>query len=322
MATLLLSCRCQAQMQSNFVGRSVLRLEDRPFVLGRGRFSAGFTFPRRPDLWGSSAWPSEGRERIRRMDQFTPRIWARDYFRYVGEPVAVVFAEDPYLAEDAAELVRVRIEELPPILSADQAPGEFKPDHSTEVAIINKAFGDVEAGLGKAHCVIDLECKIGRHSGVPLETRGAIARVDPVRDVLEMHGAAKVPHRTRDLLAQLLGRSPTSVHLFEGHTGGGFGIRGELYPEDVLVCLAALRIGRPIKWIEDRREHLMAANHSREQIHRLRVGTDSAGRILALSDEFYHDQGAYIRTHGSRVADMTAGMLPGPYKLPAYRAVR
>jgi len=324
-------------------------------VLGRGRFAADINFPHQLhmrvvrstqahgriisiELDGAltlpaviAAWTSADvlnvppiKLREGRIEQYEPYyqpILARDYVRYVGEPVAVVFAEDPYLAEDAAELVRVRIEELPPILSADQAPGEFKPDHSTEVAIINKAFGDVEAGLGKAHCVIDLECKIGRHSGVPLETRGAIARVDPVRDVLEMHGAAKVPHRTRDLLAQLLGRSPTSVHLFEGHTGGGFGIRGELYPEDVLVCLAALRIGRPIKWIEDRREHLMAANHSREQIHRLRVGTDSAGRILALSDEFYHDQGAYIRTHGSRVADMTAGMLPGPYKLPAYRAV-
>jgi carbon-monoxide dehydrogenase large subunit/6-hydroxypseudooxynicotine dehydrogenase subunit gamma len=169
--------------------------------------------------------------------------------------------------------------------------------------------------------VIDLEFRIGRHSGVPLETRGAIARLDPVRDILELHGAAKVPHRTRDLLAQLLGRSPSSVHLFEGHTGGGFGIRGELYPEDVLVALAALRLGRPVKWIEDRREHLMAANHSREQVHRLRAATDSAGRILALADDFFHDQGAYIRTHGSRVADMTAGMLPGPYKVPACKVV-
>jgi aerobic carbon-monoxide dehydrogenase large subunit len=111
------------------------------------------------------------------------------------------------------------------------------------------------------------------------------------------------------------------VHLFEGHTGGGFGVRGELYPEDVLVCLAALRLERPIKWIEDRREHLMATNHSREQVHRLRVGADSTGRILALEDEFFHDQGAYIRTHGSRVADMTAGMLPGPYKVPACKVV-
>ena len=241
--------------------------------------------------------------------------------RYVGEPVAVVFAEDPYVAEDAADLVLVKITDVAPILSSDDAPGEFKPGYSTEVTLIEKAFGDIEAGFRHADCVIDLELRIGRHSGVPMETRGAIARLDTVRDILELHGAAKVPHRTRDLLAQLLGRSPSSVHLFEGHTGGGFGVRGELYPEDVLVCLAALRLDRPVKWIEDRREHLMATNHSREQVHRLRVATDSMGRILALEDEFFHDQGAYIRTHGSRVADMTAGMLPGPYKVPACKVV-
>ena len=94
---------------------------------------------------------------------------------------------------------------------------------------------------------------------------------------------------------------------------------GELYPEDVLVCLAALRLARPVKWIEDRREHLMAANHSRQQRHRIRAAVDRDGRILAIDDEFFHDQGAYLRTHGTRVADLTAGMLPGPYRVPAYR---
>jgi aerobic carbon-monoxide dehydrogenase large subunit len=89
----------------------------------------------------------------------------------------------------------------------------------------------------------------------------------------------------------------------------------------VLVALAAMRLGRPVKWIEDRREHLMAANHSRQQNHRVRAAVDAEGRVLALEDEFFHDQGAYIRTHGTRVADMTVGMLPGPYRIPAYRAV-
>src|SRR5262249_55403219 len=98
------------------------------------------------------------------------------------------------------------------------------------------------------------------------------------------------------------------------------GIRGELYPEDVLVCLAALRLGRPGKWIEDRREHLIAANHSREELHRLRVATDGEGRILALADEYFLAPGGYIRTHGYGVADMTGGMLPGPYRIPSYRA--
>jgi CO/xanthine dehydrogenase Mo-binding subunit len=119
----------------------------------------------------------------------------------------------------------------------------------------------------------------------------------------------------------MLGRPPSSVHLYEGHVGGGFGIRGELYPEDVLVCAAALRLGRPVKWIEDRREHLMAANHSRQQRHRIRAAIDADGRILAIDDEFVHDQGAYVRTHGATVPDLAAAMLPGPYRVPAYRAV-
>src|SRR5262249_41716083 len=106
----------------------------------------------------------------------------------------------------------------------------------------------------------------------------------------------------------------------EGHVGGGFGVRGELYPEDVLVCLGAIRLGRPVKWIEDRYEHFVAANHSRQQRHRVRAAVDTEGRILALEDIFFHDQGAYVRTHGARVVDLTAGMLPGPYRIPAYRA--
>ena len=98
-------------------------------------------------------------------------------------------------------------------------------------------------------------------------------------------------------------------------------MRGELYPEDLLVCLAAIKLGRPIKWIEDRRENLIACNQSREQSHHVTAAIDKDGRILGLQDEFFHDQGAYVRTHGARVPDMTAGMLPSVYRIPAYRAI-
>jgi carbon-monoxide dehydrogenase large subunit/6-hydroxypseudooxynicotine dehydrogenase subunit gamma len=103
--------------------------------------------------------------------------------------------------------------------------------------------------------------------------------------------------------------------------GGGFGIRGELYPEDVLVCLAALRLDAPVKWIEDRREHFIAANHSRQQRHHIRAAVTRDGRVLALDDAFFHDQGGYVRTHAATVPDLAATMLPGPYRVPAYRAV-
>ena len=136
---------------------------------------------------------------------------------------------------------------------------------------------------------------------------------------MELHGAAKVPHRNREQIARILQRPLDSVHLFEGHVGGGFGVRGELYPEDVLVCLAALRLQRPVKWIEDRHEHFVATNHSRQQRTDPRRGRPR-GCILGVEDRFFHDQGAYVRTHGARVVDLTAGMLPGPYRMPAYRA--
>ncbi|HYZ44507.1 MAG TPA: molybdopterin cofactor-binding domain-containing protein, partial [Xanthobacteraceae bacterium] len=183
-----------------------------------------------------------------------------------------------------------------------------------------KTYGDVAAGFRNAAVVVELDLAIGRHSGVPLETRGAIARYDAARDVLELYGAAKVPHWNRDNIARMLRRARASVHLIEGHVGGGFGIRGELYPEDVLVSLAALRFGRPVKWIEDRREHLIAANHSRQQRHKARAAVDDQGRLLAVEDEFFHDQGGYVRTHATTVPDLAAAMLPGPYRIPAYRA--
>lgn len=337
------------------IGQSVSRLEDLPLVTGRGRFAADVNFPhqlhmrvvrsasphailREVDTSAAKATPGvyaiwtaadltgigpiEFREgKIEKLSPYRQPVLARDRLRYVGEPIAAVFADDPYIAEDAADLVVVQADELPVIVAADAPPGEFAPGLSTEAAIVTQGFGDVKAAFDKAHAIIELDLSIGRHSGVPLETRGAIGRYDAARDVLELHGAAKVPHKNRESLAQMLGRSTASLHLFEGHVGGGFGVRGEIYPEDVLVLLAALRLQRPIKWIEDRREHMIAANHSRQQRHKIRAAIDSQGRLLGIDDAFYHDQGAYPRTHGLRIAETTCGILPGPYRLDAYRAI-
>ncbi|HEX3953657.1 MAG TPA: xanthine dehydrogenase family protein molybdopterin-binding subunit, partial [Stellaceae bacterium] len=336
------------------IGRSLPRLEDKPLVTGRGRFAADISFPhqlhmrvvRSPVAHGKlglidasaalvlngvfAVWtaadvadiPPIGirLSRIEGLDPYRQPILARDRVRYVGEPVALVFAADPYVAEDAADLVDIAIEPLDPILSPQGEPGAFGPGLSNEPAIIRKGYGDVAAAFAEAAVTVELELAVGRHSGVPLETRGAVARYEAARDMLEIYGAAKVPHWNRDTLAAMLGRAPSTVHLFEGHVGGGFGVRGELYPEDVLVALAALRLGRPVKWIEDRREHLMAANQSRDQVHHVRAAATADGRLLAIEDEFWHDQGAYIRTHGTTVPDLAAAMLPGPYVVPAYQA--
>ncbi len=259
--------------------------------------------------------------RIEGLAPYRQTILAHDRVRYVGDPVAAVFASDAYLAEDAADLVAVEIEELPAVIDATAAPGEFAQGHSTEPAVVEKSYGDVAAAFRAAHAVVELDLAIGRHSGVPMETRGAIARHDSgarrAGAARRRQGAALEPRQ----IARMLGRDPSSVHLFEGHVGGGFGVRGELYPEDVLVCLAALRLGRPVKWIEDRREHLIAANHSRQQQHMIRAAVDADGRLLGIDDEFFHDQGGYVRTHAATVPDLAAAMLPGPYRVPAYRAL-
>ncbi len=257
------------------------------------------------------------------LEPFRQTVLARDYVRYVGDPVAVVFADNVYTAEDAAELVTCDIDALDPYLTPTDDPPAFMPDThpglKCEAAVIVKSYGDIAAAFARAHRVVELEVRVGRHSGVAMETRGALANFDAAKGQLSMLGAAKVPHFNRNTIAAMLDLPVGMVQLYEGHVGGGFGVRGELYPEDVLVCHAAMRLKRPVKWIEDRQENLLAANHSRDQLHRLRAAVDERGFILGLEDEFWADQGGYIRTHGVTVADLAAAMLPGPYQIPAYK---
>src|SRR5215472_1409259 len=339
----------------SLIGQSVKRLEDRPLLTGSGRFAADITPPdalymrvvRSPIAFGRlsgvriaeaqahpgvvAVWtardvadippigfrmtPAPGLEAYRQP------ILADGHVRYVGEPIAAVFAIDPYSVEDIAELVTPEIEPLAPCVDPVALPTEFAPGLSTEAAVITKAYGDLEAAFAGAHAVVSLELTVGRHSGVPLETRGAIAVPETESGILRLYGTAKVPHYNRQALAAMLGLPLERIHLHEGHVGGGFGIRGELYPEDVLACAAALRLGRAVKWIEDRYEHLVAANQSRGSVHRVSAAVDERGVILGLDDEFWFDQGAYLRTHCVTVIDLTTAMLPGPYVIPAYRSV-
>ena len=341
--------------RDDILGKPLARIEDPPLVTGRGRFVGDIDFPgqlhmrmvRSPHahagiggIDAAAALALEGVRAVwsaadiaeippidfrsdRQVEALKPyrqHVLARDRARYVGEPVAAVFAETPYVAEDAAELVDVDYEPLPATVAAEGEPGEFAPGLGTEATLLTHTYGDAGAGFAKAHAVVSLDLRTGRHSGVPMETRGAIGVYDAARDRLELHGAAKVPHRNKETLIRMLGLAPERIHLFEGHVGGGFGIRGELYPEDLLVLLAARRFARPVKWIEDRQEHLMAANQGREQRHKARLAVDAEGRILALETEIWHDQGAYLRTHGVSVPNRSMCSLPGLYRVPAFRA--
>ena len=335
------------------IGESVPRIEDGPLLRGEGRFVADISLPHQLHMrivrshsahgtiesvdagealavpgvvavWTGADVADMAPIDFRQVgaDQMVPYrqpILAQDRVRYVGEPVAAVFATDAYVAEDGADAVVVEVSELAALLDAAGPLGDFDGRLATEAFLFAEATGDVDAAFARAEHVIAADLRVGRHTGVPLECRGALAVYHRDTGILEFLGAAKVPFQNRDALARMLDLPPSRVVLHEGHVGGGFGVRGELYPEDVLVALAARRLGRPVKWIEDRHEHLIAANHSRDQHHRLRVAVDSRGVIDGLEVEFVSDQGAYVRTHGATVATLAAAMLPGPYRIPNYR---
>lgn len=339
------------------VGTSVRRREDPRLVRGRGRFVDDVDLP--GQLHARVVRASVAHARIEHVDADAaralpgvravltaadlgdvPRIpmrlaWTKDDLdhalqpvlavdrvRYVGEPVAVVVAEDGYAAEDAAEAVHVSLEPLPCVVDARAAMEPDAPSlwegRSNRVTTIAVGFGDTDAAFATAAHVVELDASIGRHTGVPLETRGIVARPDRMRDGLEVWGWTKVPHFNRRVLADLLGLAVGRIKAHSADAGGGFGIRGEFYPEDLLVPLLAWRLDAPVKWIEDRSEHLVAANHSRHQHHRLALALDGDGRILGLRSEVWHDNGGYLRTHGVTVPELTAKMLPGPYRVPAY----
>jgi carbon-monoxide dehydrogenase large subunit/6-hydroxypseudooxynicotine dehydrogenase subunit gamma len=180
-------------------------------------------------------------------------------------------------------------------------------------------LGDIEAALARSHRVLRRSFSTHRPTAVPLETRGLVAEYDEGRATLTVWGPTKVPHFNRQVLAGMLGLDEDRIHFIEPEVGGGFGVRGEFYPEDFLIPFLAVRLRRPVRWIEDRLEHFLAINHSREQRWTIALGIDREGRIKGLDATLINDQGAYVRTHGTLVAAVAAAHLPGPYRIPSYR---
>ncbi len=329
------------------VGRRAPRKEDHRLLVGSGRFGADVQLPRmlharvvrspiahgtltRVDVDAARGLPGvvdvvtaddlagDLRIPVRLAVQgvdlggYLQPVLARDVVRYVGEPVAVVVAEDAYVAEDAAELVEIDIDDLDVLLDVDHAT----PDDV--VADFGLGFGDVDAAFAAAEHVVAMSFRVGRHSAVPMEPRVLVVDHAPATDTLEIFGATKVPVFNQQVLADLLGMDQSAIRMHAVDAGGGFGVRGEFYPEDLLVPWLARRLRRAVGWVEDRAEHLVAVNHSREQRHRIEVALNGDGTILGLRDDVRHDNGAYVRTHGVIVPELTLAMLPGPYRVPAY----
>ena len=249
---------------------------------------------------------------------------ARGVVRYVGEPVALVVAADAYVARDAVERIDVVYEPLVACASvaaalAPGAPRLFVDTESNNVATIRMRVGDADAALASAALVLRERFTYPRQTAAALETRGLVAvPPDPRGGELHLIGSTKCIHINRAILALIFGIPLGALRLTEVDVGGGFGVRGELYPEDVLVPLAAMRLGRPVKWIESRRENLMTANHAREVTYEVEMAFAGDGRILGLRAVIHADIGAYVRTAALVPAEFGAALLPGPYRVPSY----
>lgn len=309
-----------ASIVRSFVAHGRIRAVDVEQAMARDGVVAVFTGDQLPDVRVPvRLFPTENAER-----GLQPPL-ARERVRYVGDPIAVVVAEDPYLAEDAAADVLVDIDPLDPELDPLEAlAGEGDPLHEGLTSNVidtrsTKKGESVDAAFEAASAVVSERFHVHRHGAVPLEPRGLLAEYDPDSGRLTTWGAAKVKHFNRRILAKLLDVPLESLRFVEGDVGGGFGARGEFYPEDFLVPWLAKELGRPVKWVEDRRENLVALNQSREQDWEIEMAADADGRLLAFRARGVFNQGAYVRTHGSVLFPiLMINHLPGPYRWGAF----
>lgn len=254
----------------------------------------------------------------------TQRPLALNRVRFVGEPVAVVLAESVTAAEDAVERITVDYEPLPAVIDpgsalSNDAPLLHEGSGRNDLGSWALRAGDPEAAFAGADVVVSATLEIARISAQPIETRGVLAVPDPTGDMLTVWTTTQVPHPLRLALADALTRPEQSLRVVCPDVGGAFGSKLILYPEEVLCALLALRFRRPVKWVEGRREHLLATGHARAQVHQASLAARRDGTIVGLRDHFWHDSGAYA-PYGLRLPLVTAACLAGPYRIPNIEA--
>ena len=261
--------------------------------------------------------------RLQPLPQFKPYeqpVIAHDKVRYVGEPIAVVLADSVASGEDALEAIAVEIEPIPAVadwaIAALDASLLFEATGTNRSLIFQARKGDADAAFRDAPYVRREVFRTGRHYGLTMEPRGVMAQWDAAAGKLTVSGAAKVPFFNRRILAKQIGLAEDAIEMIENDVGGGYGARGEFYPEDFLIPFAARHVNRPVKWIEDRRENLMAMNHAREAEADLEIACARDGTILALRGEVRTDMGAYMRTNGAVGARNVVQFMAGPYRVP------
>jgi carbon-monoxide dehydrogenase large subunit len=255
----------------------------------------------------------------------TQYVLAREEVNYAGEAVAFVVAVDRYVAEDALARIKVRYQPLPPVVgiaaarAAEHLVHEDVPGNVG--ARMEQSTGDAAAEVARAPHRLSLDLEVERSASMPLEGRGVVARWDPDQSRLQLWSSTQTASGVRAAVAAKLGLDLRTVDVITPDVGGAFGVKiNHPWPEEVLVPLAAMALGRPVKFTEDRREHFVASAHERSQVQHVEVGFDDDGRVLGLDVTFWHDHGAYT-PYGLIVPIITATQLLGPYKPKAYRVV-
>lgn len=345
--------------EPRFFGQRVKRTEDPRFLLGQARYIDDVVRPNM--LHASFARSSEAHGRLHAVDVSTasaiPGVvavitgddladvkpircdstmptWqgseypalARGKVRFVGEAVACVVATDPYIAEDAAELVMADIDPLVAVASMAAAVDPDAPrihEHWDDNLYIKRHFATdgFDDAFADAPQHFSATYVMARHTGMPIENRGCIAEWDPRDRELTLWTATQIPHLIRTGLADVLGVPENRVRVIAPDVGGGFGIKGQLFPEEIACAVMAMRTNRPVKWIEDRREHLISSVHSREHTHEVEVAHDDDGVLMGLKAHIQVDCGAYSVYPWTSTMDtgMALGILPGPYRLRHYK---
>ncbi|MDS1269635.1 xanthine dehydrogenase family protein molybdopterin-binding subunit [Lipingzhangella sp. LS1_29] len=344
-----------------WVGASVRRREDPRLLTGRGRFVDDIALPRMAHAQFVRSTVAAGT--VTELDltatrrtpgviaafsavdldlgditailerpaaEFVPTdmpVLARDRVRFVGEPLAIVIAEDPYAVEDGVEAARVTYDTAPAVVSADQALADSAPlvhdnaPNNTLLDVSLFATEGIDDVFAAADHVVHVEASSSRQNALPLETRGVVAAWDDRDEQLMVQTCTQVPHQVRTVLARCLGRDERTVRVLAPDMGGGFGQKCVVGREEIAAAAAALRLERPVKWIEDRRDALSAAFLAREQRYDARAAFDAEGHILALDADIVCDMGAYSCYPFSAGIEplMASAEMPGVYRVPAYR---
>ncbi|MBM3490297.1 MAG: xanthine dehydrogenase family protein [Alphaproteobacteria bacterium] len=252
------------------------------------------------------------------------QVIAKDEVRFVGEAVAVVAAECPYVAQDAAELVEVAYQQLPAVVRLEDATRPGQPQVHDEVPgnlYFEGRFATpgIDAAFAGAAHVIRERFRSGRVGGVPLEPRGCLA-VPEHGDGMVFHSSTQVPHLLRTALAQYTGQPESSLRVLVPEVGGGFGTKAQIYPEEFVCVALARRFRRAVKWIQDRREELLTDIHARDHLYEVEAAVDDTGLVLGLRASVWTNGGAYSTLPFGCTLETTGGarMIVGPYGITQY----